>query len=65
MVKTLTQVYLKNGGMTVYVPKQQVQWFEWVMQEGIAGSDDEVFSSDEQRKGLEHFCYRGMDVWKR
>ena len=62
MVKTLTIAKLKNGGMTIYVPKKQVEWVRWVLDEGMAGSDDDIFFNDEQQKGFEDFCERGIEV---
>ena len=50
----------KNGVMHIHVPKEQVDWFLWVIDEGIAGSDPEVFSSDKQEKAFDHFNERGI-----
>ncbi len=36
-MKITTIKYNKNGSLTVYVPKDQTEVFNWILNEGIAG----------------------------
>tara|TARA_B100000424_G_scaffold107545_1_gene80894 strand:- start:638 stop:823 length:186 start_codon:yes stop_codon:yes gene_type:complete len=60
-MKITTIKYNKNGSLTVYVPKDQTEVFNWILYEGIAGlgSDEDL-----EELGFKDYTkdWRGIEV---